>query len=49
VIRVSPIGVVPFFSRRGWDVLRSELAWIWAPAGVVALVGGVVRRMVRAG
>jgi inner membrane protein len=49
VIRVSPIGVAPFFSRRGWDVLRSELAWIWAPAGVVALVGVAVRRMVRAG
>ena len=42
-IRVSPIGVVPFFSERGVAVLESELVWIWAPAAAVALLGLAIR------
>ena len=49
VIRVSPIGIVPFLSARGLRVLRSELAWIWLPAAVVALSGLALRRLGRAG
>jgi inner membrane protein len=44
-IRVSPIAIHIFFSTRGYDVLRSELLWIWAPA---ILLSGLVllwRRM----
>lgn len=29
---VSPIGVYGFFSRWGYEVLLSELLWIWMPA-----------------
>ena len=42
-IRVSPIGVVPFFSARGAEVLKSELVWIWAPAAAFALLGYAIR------
>ena len=49
VIAVSPIGVTPFFSARGARVLRSELAWIWAPAALIALAGLALRRLGRAG
>jgi len=49
VIAVSPIGVAPFLFERGVRVLRSELAWIWAPAAAVGLAGIAVRRLVRAG
>jgi inner membrane protein len=45
VIRVSPIGVGPFFSSWGLQVLKSELLWIWAPAAVVAAIGVAVRRL----
>jgi inner membrane protein len=42
-IRVSPIGVAPFFSARGLAVLKSELAWIWAPAAAFAVLGYAIR------
>ena len=32
-VQVSPIGIAPFFSRYGLDVLLSELVWIWIPVG----------------
>ncbi len=31
-IRVSPIGLAPFLSRRGLSVLLSEALWVWPPA-----------------
>lgn len=34
-LKVPPIGIRPFFSRRGFEVLRSELKWIWLPCGLV--------------
>ena len=30
-LEVAPIGVRGFFSRWGWNVLMSELLWIWIP------------------
>lgn len=45
VIRVSPIGIAPFFSARGVAVLKSELAWIWAPCAAIAGLGAGIRRM----
>jgi inner membrane protein len=30
-IEVSPLGIRVLFSRRGLDVLTSELLWVWAP------------------
>ncbi len=32
VIEVSPIGLRPMLSARGFAVLRSEIVWIWQPA-----------------
>jgi inner membrane protein len=49
VIQVSPIGVPPFVSRRGLEVLRSELLWIWAPAAVLALIAAAGRRIAGTG
>ncbi len=43
-IRVSPIGVGRLFSERGPAVLRSELLWIWIPAGILALLAWSIRR-----
>jgi inner membrane protein len=43
-IRVSPIGLGPFFSHRGLEVLQSELLWIWLPAAVLIIAVRVVRR-----
>jgi inner membrane protein len=42
-IEVSPIGA-HFFSRHAWDVLASELLWVWLPAAVIALLILLARR-----
>jgi inner membrane protein len=39
-IVVSPIGIHGFFSRWGWDVIKSEMTWVWLP--MTALLVGVV-------
>jgi inner membrane protein len=44
VIRISPISVTGFFTRRGAEVLRSEVRWIWLPASAVAVAGIAIRR-----
>lgn len=49
IIRVSPIGILPFLSGRGLAVLRSELAWIWTPCALLAAVGWALRRMLAVG
>jgi inner membrane protein len=36
-IEVSPIGVQPFFTRRGWAVIGSEAGWVFLPSAVVTL------------
>src|SRR5271168_1047289 len=43
-IRVSPIGVTRFFSARGIAVIRTELLWIWLPAGLLAVSVWIIRR-----
>lgn len=43
-VQVSPIGITPFFSRYGLDVLISELMRIGVPVGVIVLVNQIVRR-----
>jgi inner membrane protein len=48
-IVVSPIGVAPFFSSRGLQVLRSELVWIWAPCAAIAALGLAARKVLRLG
>lgn len=43
-LEVAPIGVRGFFSRWGWDVLMSELFWIWLPLVVMLAVVYGIRR-----
>ena len=35
-IEVSPLGIAPFFSMRGVEVVASEIVWVWVPAAVAA-------------
>lgn len=44
VIAVSPIGVGRFFSARGLAIVRSELAWIWAPCAAISAAVVLLRR-----
>jgi inner membrane protein len=43
-IRVSPIGITRFFSRRGLEVVQSELLWIWFPAALLIFAAFLIRR-----
>ena len=43
-IEVSPIGF-GFLSRRGLDVLVSELRWVWLPGSVFFVVGQLIKRL----
>lgn len=44
-IEVSPIGIRPFFTARGWVIVRSELLWIWLPSAALAAGAAMVRRL----
>jgi len=47
-IEVSPIGIAPFFSERGLEVIKSEFVWLWLPSvGLIALAW-LVRKLRRA-
>jgi len=41
-IQVSPIGAA-FCSARGWNVLKSELLWVWVPTLAIALAATAAR------
>jgi len=43
-IVVSPLGISAFFSRRGLEVMASELLWLWLPAAAVILACATSRR-----
>ena len=43
-IKVSPIGLRPFFTARGLSVMRNEMVWIWAPSVAVAGLALALRR-----
>jgi inner membrane protein len=43
VIEVSPLRPSALFSRRGFEVLRSEMRWVWMPCLVWALLGMALR------
>jgi inner membrane protein len=44
-VKVSPIAVSQFFSEWGWQVIKSELVWVWAPSFVVMGVAYLVNRL----
>lgn len=47
-IEVSPIGgLTYFFTREGWNLIRSELIWIWLPSAAIVGVATLVRRLRR--
>jgi len=37
-LEVAPIGVRGFFSRWGWDVLMSEVVYIWLPVTLLLVI-----------
>ena len=43
-LTVAPIGVRGFFSRWGWDVLKSELLWIWLPLISALAIADIVHK-----
>ncbi|MER3422365.1 MAG: metal-dependent hydrolase [Nitrospiraceae bacterium] len=43
-VKVSPIGVSPFFTQYGLEVLISELIWIWIPAGLMLVAAMALRK-----
>ncbi|WP_237763322.1 hypothetical protein [Thiobacillus denitrificans] len=45
VIEVSPLRTSALFSRRGLRMLGSEMRLVWAPCGVLALVGIGLREL----
>jgi len=47
-IHVSPIGIGRFFSARGWQILSSEIVWVWCPTLIICGLIQLVRRMFRA-
>ena len=48
-VEVSPIGVGAFFSARGLAVIKSELVWVWLPAGLCAALVIIFRRLTQTG
>lgn len=44
VIEVSPLSLQRFFGPAGFQVLQSELLWIWLPAITIALLIALLRR-----
>ncbi len=44
-VEVSPIGVAPFFSQRGLEVIMSELVWLWLPAAALVACVWVYRKL----
>jgi len=42
-IRVSPIGLRPFFSKWGAQVLLSEMRWVWLPALMMVCAALLIR------
>jgi inner membrane protein len=44
-IEVSPIGVSSFFSYRGFEVLLSELRWVWLPSSIFFAIGQLFKRL----
>jgi inner membrane protein len=44
-IEASPVSLHRFLSSRGWEVLRSELTWVWAPLAALTCVAYGVRKV----
>ncbi len=47
VLDVSPIGVNGFFGQRSWDVLYSEIIWMWLPLLVFGALAYTIRHLLK--
>lgn len=45
VLAVSPLGLAFLDSAYAWQVLRSELLWVWLPCAMAVMLGYLVRRV----
>jgi inner membrane protein len=43
-IQVSPLGIMQFFSERGVQVIRSEVAWIGLPGFIYMIIAFLIRK-----
>lgn len=43
-IKVSPIGILRFFSERGIQVIRSEIVWIGIPGFIYMIIAFLIRK-----
>lgn len=43
-IKVSPIGILRFFSERGLQVIRSEIVWIGLPGMLYMIIAFLIRK-----
>lgn len=43
-VEVSPIGM-GFFSARGYDVIISEIIWLWLPSIAILLTAMIIRKL----
>jgi inner membrane protein len=43
-IKVSPIGILRFFSERGLQVIRSEIVWIGLPGMIYMIIAFLIRK-----
>ena len=46
-IETSSTNPVAFFSRRGWEILKSEIVWVWLPLTALSAVWQVGKRLRR--
>ena len=46
-IAVAPLRISDFLTAWGWNVIRSEMRWVWAPAAAVAFAAEALRRLAR--
>lgn len=44
-IQVAPLTLSRFFSQRGWEVIVSELQWIWLPCLMLVTMVWLVRKL----
>jgi inner membrane protein len=43
-IEAAPVSVRRFLSARGWQIVQSELIWVWTPLVLLTLPGYFVRK-----
>lgn len=46
-IHVSPISVKYFFTQYGLAALKSEILWVWLPAGIIVLTAWAIRKHIQ--